>query len=149
MNKNQCPKCGSENAQTINVQKEIQKEAKTGFIILFAFFAVVAIIGVIVTISNALNMIDIKAYRNSNETNDIVTSYIFYLLQYEQYKAKIFLGIGLFFLGFSGTIFTAIFYNIDPTYKVKNESRKICTDCGKKWKIKIEEIDFNSNQNPQ
>lgn len=149
MNKIQCPKCGSENAQTINVQKEIQKEAKTGFVILFTLFAVFAIIGVIITISNALNMIDIKAYRNSNETNDIITSYILYLLQYEQYKAKVFLGIGLFLLGFSGTIFTAIFYNIDPTYKVKNESQRICVDCGKKWKIKTEEINLDTNQNPQ
>lgn len=128
-----CKNCNSEKFAMINIQKSFQKELKVGYLILFIFFTILTIVGIAVILSNAIE-ITLLEQPLLKETDDILPTLLSNLLIYEQCKAKIFIGIGLFLLGFVGVIFTAIFYNIDPTYKIKNETRQVCLNCGKKWK---------------
>ena len=132
-----CPKCNGEEFKIINVEKSVQKELKVGYLLLFILFALVAFAGIAIILYNAieLTLLEVPTLKDDDE---IIATYISNLIMYEQCKAKIYLGIGLFFLGFVSVIFTAIFYNIDPTYAVKSEARKMCLTCGKKWKLNYE-----------
>ena len=145
-----CQNCNGDHYKIVNEQTKIQKELRAGYLILLIVFTLIAIIGIGMIIINALNIkFTVNEISYSNKMEEIDKNIIKYFqntLEIEAFKANIFVGASLIILGFIGVIFTAIFYNIDPTYVVKNEAKKLCLTCGKKWKLKkIESQDPDQN----
>lgn len=139
-----CKNCNGEEFEMINIQKSFQKELKAGHLILFIFFTLLSTIGIVIILYNAIELTSLEM-PTLKESEEIIEKFLYNLLIYKQCQAKIYIGIGLFLLGFVGVIFTFIFYNIDPTYNIKNETRKLCLTCGKKWKIDSEQNPENEN----
>ncbi len=133
-----CPKCNCENYKTINIQTSFQKELKAGHLILFIFFTLFSIIGISIIIYNATEIafLEIPTLKQNEQ---IIATFLSNFLIHNHCQPNIYLAIGLFLLGFVGVIFTFIFYNIDPTYNIKNETRNLCLNCGKKWKLPTEQ----------
>ncbi len=142
-----CKKCNSENYKVINVQTQIKKNLQTKYVMFLTIFAVIAGVGIIMIISDALNLTSItNNFSYSSYVNNLDENIIEYLqntAKVEEIKANIYIDASLVVLGFIGAAFTAIYYSIDPTYTITNEARKLCLNCGRKWKFKkIEEPDF-------
>ncbi len=140
-----CKDCGHEEFEVINIQTKIEKEAKMGQIIMTMIGLVLGIIGIIIIISNAIKLNDLNYSGYGNDIISTIDRHFENLILCEKYKSKISLGIGLAFIGFIVTLFFAIWYNMDAAYKVTNEPRRMCKNCGRKHKIKKPEKKIRNN----
>ncbi len=144
-----CKDCGHEEFEIINVQTKIEKEMKAGAVIIAIVCGLIAMIGILILIINAIKMqmVDIKLFddvymQNPNaiftnkELIEAINNNSINLAKYNRCKAYMFMGIGVTLIGFLGFAFTAVFHNADTSYKITNESRRICKNCGRKHKIK-------------
>lgn len=139
MNDFKCKQCGNSDYQISNRQKLFQKELKNGHLILLTIFAIISIIGIIIIIKNTIAMMTINSSTYYKDELTALKEYMLDLMEYEKYKANLYLGIALLLIGGFGAIFTHIFYSMDPKYKIEYETKRICTNCGKPHKIPLKE----------
>lgn len=142
-----CKKCGGRTCKIINEQTKIERELSARYLILLIVFSIISLIGIIVIIVNAISMKTMdKVYYSQDVTKNIIL-YLEHSKALESYQSNIYIGIGLTILGFVLSVFTAIYHNIDASYNIHTETKKLCLTCGKKWKFKkVEQENFETQK---